>query len=91
MRTFEVLCVHTSPATLRLCMPFEQAHEHALHATVWSHSGRFLLSADAAGIVKYWETTLNNVKEVEAHPGPLSPVWFSTGHPVHTHTTPVTR
>ena len=50
----------------------QQAHETAVRAMVWSYSGEWMVSADHGGIIKYWQTTLNNVKEFEGHAG--SPV-----------------
>ena len=47
----------------------QQAHEAAVRALVWSHSGEWMVSADHDGCIKYWAPTLNNVKEIpEAHP-----------------------
>ena len=48
----------------------QQAHEVAIRAMEWSHSGEWMVSADNDGIIKYWAPTLNNVKEItDAHPG----------------------
>jgi len=48
----------------------QQAHEVAIRALIWSHTGDWLISADHDGIIKYWAPTLNNVKEIpDAHPG----------------------
>ena len=47
----------------------QQAHEDAVHSMVWSHSGEYMISADHGGCIKYWQTTLNNVMEIDAHKG----------------------
>ena len=46
----------------------QQAHETAVRVAVWSHREEWMISGDHAGILKYWQTTLNCVKEFEAHP-----------------------
>jgi len=47
----------------------QQAHEVAIRASVWSHNGEWMISGDNAGLLKYWQPTLNNVKEIDAHAG----------------------
>ncbi|KAF2015275.1 WD40 repeat-like protein [Aaosphaeria arxii CBS 175.79] len=44
-----------------------QAHESAIRCVAYTHTDDWLLSADQTGIVKYWQTNFNNVKEVQAH------------------------
>lgn len=44
-----------------------QAHESAIRSVAYTHTDDWLLSADQNGIVKYWQTNFNNVKEVQAH------------------------
>lgn len=41
----------------------QQAHERAVRAMAWSHDERWLVTGDQTGFVKYWQPTLNNVKE----------------------------
>ncbi|KAF2191496.1 WD40 repeat-like protein [Zopfia rhizophila CBS 207.26] len=48
-----------------------QAHESAIRAAAYTHSDDWLLSADHTGIVKYWQTNFNNVKEIQAHTEPI--------------------
>ena len=51
----------------------QQAHEAAVRSLMWSRTGEWMVSADHDGCIKYWQSTLNNVKEIsDAHPG--SPV-----------------
>ncbi|KAH4930095.1 hypothetical protein HBI82_142780 [Parastagonospora nodorum] len=44
-----------------------QAHEAAIRCVEYTHTDDWLLSADQTGIVKYWQTNFNNVKEIQAH------------------------
>jgi polyadenylation factor subunit 2 len=44
-----------------------QAHEAAIRAVEYTHTDDWLLSADQTGVVKYWQTNFNNVKEMQAH------------------------
>jgi polyadenylation factor subunit 2 len=44
-----------------------QAHEAAIRAVEYTHTDDWLLSADQTGVVKYWQTNFNNVKEIQAH------------------------
>jgi len=44
-----------------------QAHEAAIRAVEYTSTDDWLLSADQTGVVKYWQTNFNNVKEVQAH------------------------
>ncbi|KAI9789662.1 MAG: pre-mRNA cleavage and polyadenylation factor (CPF) complex subunit, partial [Piccolia ochrophora] len=44
-----------------------QAHDVAIRAATYSHGDDWLLSADQAGIVKYWQPNFNNVKVLQAH------------------------
>ena len=39
-----------------------QAHEMPLRAALYSHNDNWLLSADDAGLVKYWKPNLELVK-----------------------------
>lgn len=44
-----------------------QAHESAIRGVAYTHTDDWLLSADQTGIIKYWQTNFNNVKEIQAH------------------------
>ena len=44
-----------------------QAHESAVRAMAWSHSGHFLISADQNGTVKYFQSNLNTLQAFTAH------------------------
>ncbi|GAM87317.1 hypothetical protein ANO11243_053400 [Dothideomycetidae sp. 11243] len=54
-----------------------QAHEIAIRAATWSHTGDWLVSADQKGIVKYWQPNFNNVKYVQAHDEAVRDVSFA--------------
>lgn len=49
-----------------------QAHESAIKCVDYTHTDDWLLSADQNGIVKYWQTNFNNVKEIQAHTDAVS-------------------
>ncbi|KAF2648031.1 WD40 repeat-like protein [Lophiostoma macrostomum CBS 122681] len=44
-----------------------QAHESAIRCVEYTHTDDWFLSADQTGVVKYWQTNFNNVKEIQAH------------------------
>jgi len=54
-----------------------QAHDEPIRAMQWSHSGQLLLSGDEGGVVKYWQSTLNNLKAFKAHKEPIRDLTFS--------------
>lgn len=54
-----------------------QAHENAIRAATYSHSGDWLVSADHGGVVKYWQPNFNNVKEIQAHGEPVRGLAFA--------------
>lgn len=54
---------HTPRCTGKVCMRIGvQAHEAAIRSMQYSHNGRFLLSTDDGGQVKYWKPNLELVK-----------------------------
>uniref|UniRef100_A0A1I8I0F0 WD_REPEATS_REGION domain-containing protein n=1 Tax=Macrostomum lignano TaxID=282301 RepID=A0A1I8I0F0_9PLAT len=48
-----------------------QAHESSIRCMLWSHNEDWLLTADNAGYVKYWQANMNNVKMYQAHKDPI--------------------
>lgn len=38
---------------------------------VWSHNDLWMLTADHAGFIKYWQSNMNNVKMYQAHKDPV--------------------
>ena len=43
------------------------AHDSAVRTMTWSHSGEWMVSGDARGVVKYWNTSLMLSKEIKLH------------------------
>ncbi|VDD79237.1 unnamed protein product [Mesocestoides corti] len=54
-----------------------QAHEAQIRCMKWSHNDEWLLTADHAGYVKYWQANMNNVQMYQAHKMPIRGVSFS--------------
>jgi polyadenylation factor subunit 2 len=44
-----------------------QAHDTAIRSMVWSHNDQWMVTGDHEGIVKYWQSNMNNVKAFSAH------------------------
>ncbi|GAA5867565.1 hypothetical protein JCM8547_001221 [Rhodosporidiobolus lusitaniae] len=44
-----------------------QAHDSAVRALSWSHSGSWLLSADSSGLLKYFQPNMNNLQVFQGH------------------------
>src|SRR6202034_122570 len=44
-----------------------QAHDSAIRAIQFSHSGAYIASADQSGIVKYFQPNMNNLTAWSAH------------------------
>lgn len=44
-----------------------QAHDTPVRTMVWSHNELWMVTADHAGYVKYWQSNMNNVKMFMAH------------------------
>lgn len=44
-----------------------QAHDVSVRTMTWSHNDTYLISADHSGVIKYWQTSLNNLKAFQAH------------------------
>lgn len=53
-----------------------QAHESAVRAMEWSHNDMWLLSGDHNGVIKYWQSNMNNVKMIQAHSDPIRGLSF---------------
>jgi polyadenylation factor subunit 2 len=54
----------------------QQAHDVAIRALSWAHSGDWLISADHDGIIKYWQPNFNNVKVIQGHTDPIRDLAF---------------
>jgi polyadenylation factor subunit 2 len=54
----------------------QQAHSYAVRSMVWSHNGRFMASSDTTGVIKYWQSNMNNLKEFQGHSECISDLSF---------------
>ena len=48
-----------------------QAHESSVRAMKWSHNDQWMITADHAGFIKYWQSNMNNVKMYQGHKEPI--------------------
>ncbi|KAI8904874.1 WD40-repeat-containing domain protein [Gorgonomyces haynaldii] len=44
-----------------------QAHDAAIRVMRWSHNDTWMLSGDDTGVIKYWQSNMNNLKAFQAH------------------------
>ncbi|KAI8072958.1 WD40-repeat-containing domain protein [Gongronella butleri] len=44
-----------------------QAHDSAVRAMNWSHNSNWMVTGDHSGIIKYWQSNMNNLKMFQAH------------------------
>ncbi|KAJ3023992.1 WD repeat-containing protein 33 [Thoreauomyces humboldtii] len=54
-----------------------QAHDKAVRTMVWSHNDTWLLTGDDSGVIKYWQSNMNNLKAVVAHKETVRDLTFS--------------
>lgn len=54
-----------------------QAHDGAIRAMTWAHDSNFMLTGDHSGTVKYWQPSMNNIKNIQAHAEPVRNICFS--------------
>ncbi|KAJ8328267.1 pre-mRNA cleavage and polyadenylation factor (CPF) complex subunit [Batrachochytrium dendrobatidis] len=54
-----------------------QAHDSAVRALKWSHSDTWMISADDSGIIKYWQSSMNNLKMFQGHKETVRDLTFS--------------
>ena len=54
-----------------------QAHDSAVRVMKWNHSDTWMVTADHAGYIKYWQSNMNNVKMFPGHKEPLRAVSFA--------------
>ncbi|KAJ3386646.1 WD repeat-containing protein 33 [Lobulomyces angularis] len=55
----------------------QQAHEKAVRAMQWSHNENWMISADDSGVIKYWQSNMNNMKEIQGHKDIIRDLSFS--------------
>lgn len=56
-----------------------QAHDSAIRTLAYSNQQDFLLSGDQDGVLKYWQTNLNNIKALQAHSDCVRGISFARG------------
>eukprot|EP00455_Lapot_gusevi_P007389 TRINITY_DN13159_c0_g1_i5.p1 TRINITY_DN13159_c0_g1~~TRINITY_DN13159_c0_g1_i5.p1 ORF type:complete len:658 (+),score=108.73 TRINITY_DN13159_c0_g1_i5:128-2101(+) len=54
-----------------------QAHDDPIRCMVWSHFDEWLVTADDVGVVKFWQSSMNNTKAFQAHKDPIRDICFS--------------
>ncbi|GAB6019765.1 WD repeat-containing protein 33 [Chamberlinius hualienensis] len=53
-----------------------QAHDSPVRKMCWSNNDHWMVTADHAGFVKYWQSNMNNVKMFQAHKEPVRGISF---------------
>ncbi|KAI9101800.1 WD40-repeat-containing domain protein [Phlyctochytrium arcticum] len=54
-----------------------QAHDKAVRTMIWSHNDTWLITGDDSGLIKYWQSNMNNLKVVQAHKETVRDLSFS--------------
>jgi len=54
-----------------------QAHQTAVRAMIWSHDDEWMVSCDDGGYIKYYQSSMNNVKSFLAHNNVVRALAFS--------------
>ncbi|XP_019857308.1 PREDICTED: flowering time control protein FY-like [Amphimedon queenslandica] len=54
-----------------------QAHDCSVRTIDWSHDGKWMVTADDRGFIKYWQINFNNVHTYQAHSEPIRSTSFS--------------
>lgn len=54
-----------------------QAHDSAVRAFEWSHTGEWLVSGDQGGMLKYYQLNMNNVQAFEGSENAIRGISFS--------------
>ena len=65
-----------------------QAHDASIRSMKWSHAHEWLISSDDRGLVKYWQSNMNNVHTFQAHSDPVRCLRWEDGtrqHHQHRH------
>ena len=52
-------------------LPLPQAHDCSVRTIDWSHGGKWMVTADDRGFIKYWQINFNNVHTYQAHSEPI--------------------
>ncbi|KAJ1655238.1 WD repeat-containing protein 33 [Dispira simplex] len=54
-----------------------QAHDSAVRVMEWSHNSNWLVTADHTGVIKYWQSNMNNLKMFQGHKEAIRGLSFS--------------
>ena len=54
-----------------------QAHDTAIRSMVWSHNDIWFITSDDGGIIKYWQSNMNNLKAFQGHKDIIRDLSFS--------------
>eukprot|EP01090_Pellita_catalonica_P001096 TRINITY_DN10806_c0_g1_i1.p1 TRINITY_DN10806_c0_g1~~TRINITY_DN10806_c0_g1_i1.p1 ORF type:complete len:451 (-),score=44.09 TRINITY_DN10806_c0_g1_i1:1214-2443(-) len=54
-----------------------QAHDTAVRTMRWSRNDTWMITGDHGGMIKYWETNMNNVKAISGHKEAVRDLSFS--------------
>ncbi|KAI9207852.1 WD40-repeat-containing domain protein [Polychytrium aggregatum] len=54
-----------------------QAHDTAVRAMTWSRNDTWMITGDASGTIKYWQSNMNNLKVVQGHRESVRDITFS--------------
>ncbi|KAL5274549.1 WDR33 family protein [Megaselia abdita] len=54
-----------------------QAHDVPVRTMVWSHNDSWMVTGDHSGYVKYWQSNMNQSKQIQAHKEPVRGISFS--------------
>ena len=60
-----------------------QAHDAPIRSMRWSHAHEWLISSDDRGLVKYWQSNMNNVHTFQAHIDPVRCLRWEDGTRLH--------
>eukprot|EP00180_Rhodochaete_pulchella_P000513 Plantae.Rhodophyta-Rhodochaete_pulchella.ctg1366.p1 GENE.Plantae.Rhodophyta-Rhodochaete_pulchella.ctg1366~~Plantae.Rhodophyta-Rhodochaete_pulchella.ctg1366.p1 ORF type:complete len:447 (+),score=49.68 Plantae.Rhodophyta-Rhodochaete_pulchella.ctg1366:27-1343(+) len=55
-----------------------QAHDTRVQTILWSRNGKWMLTGDQSGIVKYWQSNMNNLKAFQAHEQAIRDISFAS-------------
>jgi polyadenylation factor subunit 2 len=54
-----------------------QAHDRAVRSMIWSHNDTYMITGDDGGVIKYWQSNMNNLKAIQAHKETVRDITFS--------------
>jgi polyadenylation factor subunit 2 len=54
-----------------------QSHDFPIRSLTWANNDLFLVSGDDGGIIKYWQTSMNNLRAFKAHKDSIRELSFS--------------